>query len=175
MTRSDKEARSRLQRVGEEGGDAAALQAVLELRRLDPHHVPGHLAGDHPDAEFACETDHVLERSDVLLLHHGPQHLRAHAEVVHLRDGKRLAGPGRHDGHRLLEEALPFEPSRFLEDREAQKVKNMLTCWPIAAAPAAITKAARTRARSPEKTTRPTRSSGRRAHAPEPGAPQARP
>src|SRR2546426_10720750 len=59
MTRSDKEARSRLQGVGEEGGDAAALQAVLELRRLDPHHVPGHLAGDHPDAEFACETDHV--------------------------------------------------------------------------------------------------------------------
>jgi len=33
----------------------------------------------------------------------------------------------------------------FLRTLRPQKVKNMLTCWPIAAAPVAIMKAARTR------------------------------
>src|SRR5262249_32273535 len=61
---------------------------------------------------------------------------------------------------------LKVLPAKLFLRRSAvspQKVKKMLTCWPMAAAPVAITKAASTRSRSPEKTTMVTRSSGCRA------------
>jgi hypothetical protein len=44
--------------------------------------------------QFPREGDHLLKRVDVFLLHHGPQHLRAHAEEWHLPRELRVA-PGR--------------------------------------------------------------------------------
>src|SRR5262252_75021 len=58
---------------------------------------------------------------------------------------------------------LPDSSVDFLRTARPQKVKNMLTCWPMAAAPVAMTNAASTRSRSPEKTIRETRSSGARS------------
>ena len=60
---------------------------------------------------------------------------------------------GRRDGDVAEVYADPSYAAAELGWRAERNVKNMVTGWPIAAAPLAITKEARTRSRSPEKTT----------------------
>jgi len=84
----DEQVRVGLFGLFEVGGDAADLDTVEEFLFGDAHHIHGHLAGDEPDAAFACRLDHLFERGDLFGTHPVTHEARADAEEVEFRERK---------------------------------------------------------------------------------------
>src|SRR5215510_9586215 len=122
-THSDEEEDTRTRGLSHERRNSTELNPIEELVLVNSHDVHGHGAADHPHAKLARQCHQLLERRNLLLLHHRSEHGGADAEVVHLRDAQGLGRTGRHHREHLLHQ-VPLRDGctvLLLEDRQTPK------------------------------------------------------